>query len=360
MSYPGGLFPGAPETGLTMPGTGTFAPFSGFASTPSSSDKLALPGTLTGTQSMDHKGSGMLGFESQSIPITMPYVSSHTSITALKQDVGVNMLVWAANPKWLRHMKSNLVREHKGPEPTYDRVAEPVKFKCFSRLQRYMQSFEGRQLFGSKTDFAAHVLPVWRFAGVNKTAIADNFSDVDEAVLTIIVAKRARIRDPTCIFKFPAPPMSALWVVWLRIPYESSTTGFPAKSAKIPTDKAAIDAYELALFADADKMLVDPLVLSTQVGRGPIPSVSGPTTHMWKGCWWYGPRGSAPPEYLYNTLGSRGHAEHIGLTTDRYGDSANFRNKPLAETGFWPITDAQDWVEDLAKLPDLEILIGVK
>ena len=323
----------------------------------------------------------MQGFESEAIPITAKYVSAHSSISQLRQDTLMHALTWAASPKDISYQQSQAtkagfpkaelydVSAHRHDKetkdtPKYDKLMERVKFKCIQRLARFMKSKEGRATFGIKKDFK-DVKSTWRFAGVDNTAIADNFAENDAMVKGIAIGKRVRIKDPTGTAEVPIQMNESLWVVWMRFVFQEPTLAHFTEQDKMEWEHQGIADDRVAFMEDinakkqANDRKANPKVL-TQATRMPIDTPPA-DEYYWAPVWWWGDRNTMPDESLYVTESFTGFAELIGLCTERYGDDgASGVVRADTQMFMYPETDTEAWKEYGKNLPEIVLMLRVR
>lgn len=387
-----GIFDFGQKGSISAPSSSVFSPFDGFTMGPGvKGGSLPLPGILGDSAATYRKGN-MWGFDQDNGAMVKQYVSAHKSIPALKDDTGVGQILYSCNPRMKKHIQAQEIGRGRSEEPQFAGVREALEFKSLSRLNRWLRSKEGRQMFGKDSD-CMRLRQTYRMAGVQITKAHDSLSVNDEFVLAIVVGRRARTKDFTVIGGKGAQMNDVVFIVWRRFEY----TGVPLPDRVAGASKKNMSAFQRLIAErvdpedDMDESSDEPVgeaksqerllerikalkkaqseiktshVIKKKMGitePGMVTDKSTDKEYYWQGDMWYGPRGTRPNEKLYLTDSFIGDIDFVGLVVEVYGDrSTTLVNESNAKLALHPTTDTDEWKKALVALPDLEIHLRVR
>jgi hypothetical protein len=399
-----GIFDFGEKGGIAAPGGDTFAPFGGFTMGPGVRGGALPMGPVLGDSAATYRKGNMWGFDQDNGAIVRQYVSSHKSIPALKEDTGVGHLLYGCNPRMKKHILAKERGRARKDDPTFQGVREPIEFKSLSRLNRWLRSKEGREMFGKDKD-CLRFRQMYRLAGGQITKAHDSLNSNDEFVLAIVTARRFRTKDFTLIDGKGAQMNDVVFIVWRRFKYTGVPLPEVSRPSPAPFSKSDFGkiiqrrAKRIAAGvedADGDEDMLDekhsdaaaedrlkervrqlkeaeaahktPDVLKKALGMRPVeePGVVADKPeeeYYWRGDMWYGPRGTQPNSALYlpDNGSFIGDIDFVGYVHERYGDRSQIMvNQANAREALHPSGDSDDWKKAFVALPDLDIHLKIR
>ena len=396
-----GYFDFGEKGSMPAPSSDVFAPFNGFSAGGNVRGGVLPLGPTLGDAPAVYRPKNTWGFDPDNGSIVMQYVSDHKSLDHLKADTGPGNLMYACNRRMTRWLKAKEMGRARAEPPQFHKTREPLEFKALPRLNRFLKSKAGRDMFGKDTD-CLRLRQTYRFAGGQTTAVAQSYQKNDEFVLPIVVGRRFRCKDLTRIHGHGAQINDAIFGIWRR--YKWTGVPLPEKKA-VPVlpktgmqrtllARAVRDAARLgsgmALEEDTEDdsdgerkvdsksetarreraqeakehhaRKVTPKIIKKALEAPGIAADKIPQEEFyWQVDIWFGPRGSQPNQDLYLTESFTGDIDFYGVVMEMYGDRSNVMvDQTHAREACHPTTDTDDWKRAIIALPEFDLYIRIR